>query len=225
MIHTEGDWHEIRVNTVRTEDATGAQRTCHSQARFLSPDEIGWLLVLMARSAGYQNARLRVFIADGASWLWRVQEQYFGGATAILDWYHLAEKVHAAANGCFGDGSEAAKAWAEARKAELWEGKSPQALEEVRELEARTRSPTKREAVHALRTYLENQAGHLDYPRYRALGLMVGSGPVEAQCKTLVGGRCKQAGMRDWTNREPKACFGFARPDRTTASTLCGSTD
>lgn len=199
MIHSEGDWHEIRVNTVRTEDASGGQRRCHSQARFLSPDEIGWLLVLMARSVGYQNARLQVFIADGAIWLWRIQEQYFGGAIAILDWYHLAEKVHAAANGCFGDGSEAAKTWAEDRKTELWEGRSPQALEEVRALETRTRSPTKRAAVHALRTYLENQAGHLDYPRYRELGLMVGSGPVEAQCKTLVGGRCKQAGMRDWT--------------------------
>jgi hypothetical protein len=39
----------------------------------------------------------------------------------------------------------------------------------------------------------------MDYPRYRALGLPLGSGQVEAQCKTLVGARCKQAGMRNWT--------------------------
>jgi hypothetical protein len=39
----------------------------------------------------------------------------------------------------------------------------------------------------------------VDYPRYRGLGLPCGSGQVEAPCKTLVGARCKLAGMRDWT--------------------------
>jgi hypothetical protein len=46
---------------------------------------------------------------------------------------------------------------------------------------------------------VENNLSRIDYPRYRELGLPVGSGQVEAQCKTLVGARCKQAGMRNWT--------------------------
>ena len=54
-------------------------------------------------------------------------------------------------------------------------------------------------------TYLENNQQHMDYPRYRAQGLPVGSGQVEAQCKTLVGARCKQAGMRNWTYRGAEA--------------------
>lgn len=111
----------------------------------------------------------------------------------------LAEKVHAAANGLYGEGSAEAAAWAAHLKEELWQGRSAGLVAEVREREARARSPAKREAVHALRTYLENQAGHMDYPRYRGLGLPVGSGPVEAACKSLVGARCKQAGMRNWT--------------------------
>jgi len=46
---------------------------------------------------------------------------------------------------------------------------------------------------------LKNNHERIDYPRYRALGLKVGSGQVESACKTLVGQRCKQAGMRNWT--------------------------
>ena len=72
-------------------------------------------------------------------------------------------------------------------------------LELVRAEWTKVRSPAKREALHELDTYLEHNLSRIDYPRYRALGLPIGSGRVEAQCKTLVGARCKQAGMRNWT--------------------------
>ncbi|MFO0866404.1 MAG: hypothetical protein U0744_17460 [Gemmataceae bacterium] len=196
MIHAEGDWHEIRVNAVVAEDAQGVRSRCRSQARFLAPQSLGWLLVMMARQAGYQNARVKVFLADGAAWLWKLQEQFFGGAVGILDWYHLAQKVHGTAEGCFGE-VDKQQAWAKRIKDLLWDGKSTEALAEVLALERMSRSSTKRASAHALRTYLENQAGHIDYPRYREMGLSIGSGVVESQCKTLVGGRCKQAGMRD----------------------------
>jgi hypothetical protein len=217
LVHAEGDWHEIRVNVVRTEDARGQALACRSQARFLPPLAMGWLLVLMARSVGYQNARQRVFIADGAAWLWKLQKEYFGGASAILDWYHLAEKVHTAANGLHGEGTTEAQAWAARLKGELWEGRAAAVLTEVQQQEARARSPTKRAAEHALRTYLENQQGHMDYPRYRAMGLAIGSGPVEGACKSLVGARCKQAGMRNWTYAGAEAVLRLraARHDGT----------
>ena len=99
----------------------------------------------------------------------------------------------------FGEGSGGAKEWAEARKGELWHGKAGDALGAVGRELARVRSPAKRQALLELRTYLENNRGRADYPRYRELGLPCGSGPVEAQCKALVGARCKLAGMRNWT--------------------------
>ena len=48
-------------------------------------------------------------------------------------------------------------------------------------------------------TLLDPARYHRSYPRYRRLGLAVGSGPVESACETLVGARCKQSGMRNWT--------------------------
>ena len=61
------------------------------------------------------------------------------------------------------------------------------------------RSPGKRAALGEWRTYLGNNRGRVDYPRYRALGLPCGSGQVEAPCKSLVGARCQLAGLRNWT--------------------------
>jgi hypothetical protein len=198
-VHTEGDWHEVRVATVTTTDATGKMLARHSRARFLPTDEVAWVLLLMAREVGYANAPLRAFVADGAQWLWRVAEQYFGSAVQILDWFHLAEHVHKAANVLWGEGHEAAGPWCQCLKDELSAGRGDVALQLVRTELSKYRSPAKRAALHELETYLQHNLGRIDYPRYRALGLPMGSGQVEAQCKTLVGARCKQAGMRNWT--------------------------
>jgi hypothetical protein len=216
-VHSEGDWHEIRVTTVTAEDAAGKSLGRHSRARFLPVEEVAWVLLLLARSVGYQHARLRAFLADGAHWLWKLASDYFPSAIQILDWYHLAEHVHKAAGVLHGEGTEAARHWAKGRKEELWEGRVAKALEAVRAERAKARAPTKREALHELETYLENNQERMDYPRYRTLGLPVGSGQVEAQCKTLVGARCKQAGMRNWTYAGAEAVLRLraARQDGT----------
>lgn len=205
MMHSDGDWHEIRVATVVTEDAAGKLLERQSRARFLGVEDVAWTLVLLARGMGYQNAKQRAFVADGAAWLWKLQVAYFGTATAILDWYHLAEHVHKAANLVYGQGSPEAQQWAQRVKNELWEGRVGTALTLARQERAKARSPNKREALQELTTYLENNQHHVDYPRYRALGLPIGSGQVESQCKTLVGARCKQAGMRNWTYQGAEA--------------------
>lgn len=216
-VHTEGDWHEVRVMTATAEDAAGKSLGRHSRARFLPVEDVAWVLLLLARGVGYQHARLRAFIADGAQWLWKLADAYFASAVQILDWYHLAEHVHKAAKALHGEGAEAATQWAKHLKDQLWEGRAAHALDEVRAAYARARSPAKRAALHELETYLDHNQSRMDYPRYRALGLPVGSGQVEAQCKTLVGARCKQAGMRNWTYAGAEAILRLraARQDGT----------
>jgi hypothetical protein len=54
---------------------------------------------------------------------------------------------------------------------------------------------------HELRYFRRNRK-RMRYPEYRAAGMMIGSGPVEAACKVVVGARLKRAGMR-WS--EPGA--------------------
>jgi hypothetical protein len=205
MIHTEGDWHEIRVGKAIAWDAKEEVQRQRSFARFLPLEQFGQQLFLEAHAAGYGRAKKRVFLGDGAHWLWELAGLHFPEATLILDWYHLEENVHEATKAVFGEGTEESKAWAKSRLDELYEGQHRLARQAVGQLHKGLRSPAKREALRKLLVYLKNNAERMDYARYREAGLPIGSGPVEAACKTLVGGRCKQSGMRNWSRERAEA--------------------
>ena len=63
--------------------------------------------------------------------------------------------------------------------------------------ELRTHAKTSDEARRCI-DYLVRNRRRMRYPRFRAQGLCVASGVVEAGCKHVVGDRLKRAGMR-WT--------------------------
>jgi len=122
-----------------------------------------------------------------------------------------------AAHAVYGPGSAAAPARAKRLKGGLWEGRVASALTRARQDSARARSPAKRAALHELVTSVEDNRRHRDDPRYRALGLPIGGGQVEAQGKTLVGARCQQAGRRHWSYRGRRPSCACAPPVRTAA--------
>lgn len=51
------------------------------------------------------------------------------------------------------------------------------------------------EAAQQQIDYLESHASRTEYGRYQANGWFIGSGVIEAGCKTVVGRRLKQSGM------------------------------
>ena len=85
------------------------------------------------------------------------------------------------------------KKWCHEMKAE-----SPAALlVQVRgELTAHPEWPeSKRTAIESEIAYLESHAARTHYGEYRAKGYFIGSGVIEAGCKTVIGRRFKQSGM------------------------------
>lgn len=194
MVHTDGDWHETRVGTVRSDDVHNVEHKS-SIARQCSVDELGDDLWRKACQMGYCQAETKAFIADGGQWLWNQAQRRFGSAIHILDFWHVCDHVSQCAKAFFGEGSDASRQWALAVRGTLRAGLVTDALSQVEALNPR-RSPAKRKAKHELITYLTNNRDRMDYPRYERLGLPIGSGEVEAQCKTLVQARCKQSGMR-----------------------------
>jgi hypothetical protein len=191
-IHTDGDWHEVRVGTVCGSE--GERRRKSSMARFGDVERFGANLWRKACQYGYRGASLKAFLGDGSHWIWNIADMHFPDAVHILDWYHLAERISQCSNELFGEATEESRQWAAGVRQIMKRGKVQQALDELEKL--RVGSKNKRQAKHELITYLMNNRERVDYPRYRAVGLPIGSGEVEADCKALVQARCKQSGMR-----------------------------
>lgn len=138
-----------------------------------------------------------VALTDGGAGLERVLRQGFSGAVElVLDWWHASQKLHLLGGLLHEQGPGVALAWAKARESTLWE-RGGAAL--VAELEGVAVPPGAGAAVAAQWQegcgYLRRNVHRTAYPRYRARGWAVGSGPTEAGCK-VVGQRVKGPGRR-----------------------------
>ncbi len=133
MIHAEGQWREIRVGQVCLGEGEEGWEKRRSFARFQDVDTFGRQLVQVAYEAGYGEAEQKVFLGDGARWLWDLAELHFPEAIQVLDWYHLSQKVHETAREVFGEGSAESKAWCQARLEELQQGQWRSTLRAVQQ--------------------------------------------------------------------------------------------
>jgi hypothetical protein len=199
--------HRFRMDVLRT----------HSFARFESVENVGMEMYLRACEAGFFDSPLQCFLSDGAPWLRSIAEEHFPDAILILDWYHVTEYVCKTAAQLFGKGTAEAKRWVEYREAELWDGRIGTALRAIdKERRKDGLSKEQRETLDSTYGYIDGNRDRMRYPVYRELGLPIGSGRAEGLCKTLVEGRCKQSGMRNWKPSGAEAILRLraARHDR-----------
>ena len=145
---------------------------------------------------GLARADKVVVIGDGAKWIWELAALHFPGAVEIVDLYHARQRLHQVC-GLVNPrpGETGAKLEIRWRTA-LDEGKVEKILAEA---EARlARSGARWKAAKTELGYFRNNLGRMRYAEFRDQDLFVGSGVVEAGCKTVIGKRLKQSGM-EWT--------------------------
>ncbi len=145
-----------------------------------------------ARRRGFDQARRRAVLGDGAPWIWNLTEEHFPAAIQILDLYHAKQHLSDVAKSIYGANSDLAEQWAKQRHDELDEGKQDDLLEALR-----VQAGANGDARKCL-DYLTRNQSRMRYPEFRAQGLCVSSGVVEAGCKVAIGTRLKRAGMH-WT--------------------------
>jgi len=163
-------------------------------------DEVGWAVSDLTEERSFSEM---VVLCDGKPALWNNIEAdpLYNDATQILDFFHAVEHLSRAAEAIFGKKEQAATRWHAKYRALLLE--DPDALDSVlrsmRYYRKNLRSGSERHRVveRVIRYYGRNRE-RMHYANFRARGLPIGSGVVEAACKCIVNSRLKRSGMR-WT--------------------------
>ena len=197
-------------------------------------DDFGKRIYAEAVRRGLHRAGRVVVLGDGAAWIWNlavdtstVRSRYwtsitlsaqlptmtarefrwhFYGAVEVLDLYHARSYIRHLANAVYGTGTKKATAWTQRRLDKLDDGNVDAVLRSMRRLRPTTLET--KEEIRKTIGYLKANKQRMLYADFRKQELFVGSGVVEAGCKTIAGRRLKQSGMR-WTIRGANAIIAL----------------
>ena len=144
---------------------------------------------------------VRIALCDGARGLWTYIDDnwQYDDYEKLVDYHHTTEHLSKAAEAIFGKGSHNAQNWYDKYCAKL-KGEDGGAKRVLRSLDYHERtvrlSKSRREALDTERTFFTRNEPRMDYARFREHGWPIGSGPVEAACKSVVKTRLCRSGMR-----------------------------
>ena len=199
------DRHGKRLKTVRL-----GRMPEHKKAtlKAMLAEEVAW--------ARTQKPSLRIAkIADGAKDNWRYLDEELPEGAGIVDFYHAAEHIKAALDAAYGETSPKGRVQFEKLRHVLLEerrgaDKVIRALVHLRDTHRRSRK------IATELRYFRRNRHRMRYAQWKAKGLPIGSGVVEAACKTLVTQRLKRSGMR-WRHEGGQAILtlrSLAQSDR-----------
>jgi hypothetical protein len=177
-----------------------AARTPEFQARYVAglggQEALGEPLRRQAAQVGMGRAERWIAISDAGAGVEDWLRVNFGRVDAvILDFYHAAEHLGDLARALHPADEATRGEWIETWNHRLKHEGGQAVLKELRSLALDGRESVRK--VHGeVLGYFENHVHRMDYPAYRAKGWAIGSGPIESACKTVIGKRMKNGGMR-----------------------------
>jgi hypothetical protein len=169
-------------------------------------EEFGKRLYVEAWKRGWSRAQKKVVLGDGAEWIWNLAHQHFPGAIQIVDLFHARQHLWDLVRKLHPNDEKSQKRWIRVQKNRLDKGKIEKLVLEMRSI--RTCNPEVAEELRKQTEYFQTNTERMRYPEFRKQHLFVGSGVIEAGCKTVVGSRLKRSGMF-WTVRGANAILAL----------------
>jgi hypothetical protein len=198
------------VFTQTTTDAKGFPVRDPDSTSFVgaieSAEDFGWRIDGEAMRRGLTQAQRVVVLGDGAEWVKNLAQMHFPEATFIIDLYHARQHVSELCKTLFAMnekkiGQQRIRWWTD-----LDDGKVEKIIHQAQQqLPQDAEAKKKSEAeIH----YLEKNKEYMRYAEFRSQGFFIGSGVIEAGCKTLIGQRLKHSGM-EWSVRGANAIISL----------------
>ena len=162
-------------------------------------EQFGKRLYLEAWKRGWSRTEKKVVIGDGAEWIWNLAKEHFPGAAQIVDLFHARQHLWELARLLYPNDTKRRNAWIGFhQKRWLDKGKITKLVASLQSIQTPDADLARKLRNEA--DYFASNAARMAYPKFRKQHLFVGSGVVEAGCKTVIGHRLKQSGMF-WTVR------------------------
>ena len=199
-VFTQTRWDE-KGYAIRDPDSTtytGAIETA---------EEFGRRIYLEAWNRGSSHAIQKVVISDGAEWIRNIVAIHFPGAIHIVDLYHARQHLWEVARLLYPNDLAHQKAWMKVHQKRLLDkGKIVKLVAALRAISHA--DPKILEKIRIEADNFEKNTERMRYPKFRKMHLFVGSGVIEAGCKTVIASRLKQSGMF-WTVRGANAILAL----------------
>jgi hypothetical protein len=199
--HIGGDWHNVQNGVVFTVEKDKDGRDTLLKREYLAGQmdmpTLGWRMRTLCEVWQGRAYHERLFLGDGAPCNWNIASAYFPDAIMILDFFHASEHLSELSKILYSQDSptqkELGKRWLSERLHAL-KHDGPKSL--IRALKRRRcKTEKQQEAVRKELNYFRTNQARMDYPTHIKAGRMIGSGPIEAACKST-GCRLKGTGMR-----------------------------
>ena len=170
-------------------------------------EQFGKRLYVEAWKRGWSRAEKKIVIGDGAEWIWNLAKQHFPGSVEIVDLFHARQHLWELARLLHPNDTKRRNAWIGLhQKRWLDKGKISKLVASLRSIQIRDADLAKKIRNEA--DYFATNAARMNYPKFRKQHLFVGSGVIEAGCKTVIGHRLKQSGMF-WTVKGANAILAL----------------
>jgi hypothetical protein len=217
----ETNWREPKLLTIYVLDEQGhkvntLEVPLVADGTLGGKDEFLKILHLHLHKLGIAQAEIVVLVGDGAPWIWNNippllrelgcrPEQI----VQVLDYPHAVEHIYQLAEALFGDTAKG-KAWAEKWAKKFKKGQAQNLVAEIQRYLV-DKVGEDLDTVRIQYGYFQNHQtnGRLDYARFKAQKLPVGSGVVESLIRQVVNLRLKSSG-KNWLEENAEA-FVHAR--------------
>ena len=183
-------------------------------------EEFGKRLCVEDWKRGWSRAQKKVVPGDGAEWIWNLARQHLPVAIQIVDLFHARQHLWDLVRKLYPNDEREQKRWIRVQKNRLAKGKIEKLVLALQSIQ--TSNPDVAEKLRTETEYFQINTERMRYPEFRAQHPFVGSGVIEAGCKTAHPGL---TGPRHTAVAHAFACrSGCAAADESSLLRLCRQT-